>query len=358
MAAERRRRESERKKMRQLLPYFPLSPNVIWLEYNFNAAFYHRHTHTYVYVYTFAKLVCLLWYFSDGRMVCVKRQSPRHLELNLSNSLKMSTFIFCCFPPSLLLLLLRQLLFIPSRFSVIVVANQLMRKCILFLLHFFVLGLGLVLFTLLLYRSFSFPRTSCEVYSFALIYWTKQLIDIAKVGIMWIGGWHFNKHHSQLRIRTQFKWKCFSFWFIFFSLSSIRFLLQLCSNIHLLASTIWIILRSIFKKYLTSAISAVARDKMWDIRWSSAGYSIMESHFSNRIFFMVTSKYTWRPSAVTLATASMHENDKFERGTPWHRHTECSADPSLALFLSCFFFFLIMKWKKLITTLWFTHITY
>lgn len=40
------------------------------------------------------------------------------------------------------------------------------------------------------YRFFfsSFPLILCEVHSIALIYWTKQLIDIAKVGIVIVGG--------------------------------------------------------------------------------------------------------------------------------------------------------------------------
>lgn len=128
----------------------------------------------------------------------------------ISMSIKMSTFMFCCFSLFLLLLiLLLLLLFSPfrARFQWSLSPTNWWENVYYFYCIF--LRMCVRSRSLLSHTPFSlFLSFQGEVHSFALIYWTKQLIDIAKVCNMWMGVWHFNKHQFPLRTHAiqQFKW--------------------------------------------------------------------------------------------------------------------------------------------------------
>lgn len=231
--------------------------------------------------------------------------------------------MFCCFPLS------------PLPFSVIVVANQLMRKCILFLLHFlcsvsfsslYSVSLFVVRFRfLLLHVKFILLHWFIEQSSWSI------LLKLALCGL--VGGISTNTilnttyaHNPTIQMKMKMNSTLYfnvsvlgSFFF------SQRFLSRLCTHSNTFASL------------CNSNGFAIQFQKVFNLstvaRWQNVKNSLkfcmtIDNGVSlfQKNFFMVTSKHI-RPSAVTSAIASMHDNDKFESDTlwQWHRPTEYRA---------------------------------
>lgn len=85
------------------MAYFPLSPNVIWLEYNFNAALPHILSFSYTFAtlaYFYKTEICFVWSASAiGILNWMSNDSDTVAVavVQFNVWMKMSTFVFRCF---------------------------------------------------------------------------------------------------------------------------------------------------------------------------------------------------------------------------------------------------------------------